>query len=72
MKLHFRDQAELAAVLAAPEFQGRALHVLVLHDDACTPNICVCKPEYVVEELTTDTYLAGQKAQAAWRKGATS
>ncbi len=47
---------------------GGALHVVVLHDDDCTPARCVCEPEYVLEELTTENYLKGQAAQEEWKK----
>ena len=48
-----------------------AYHVIVLHDDGC-PSIseedeCTCDPDYVVEDLTADTFLAGQSAERAWR-----
>lgn len=72
MKREFKNQAALDAFLATGELQGTASHVLVLHDNACTPGVCVCEPSFVVEELTIDNYLAGQQAQAKWVKEKTS
>jgi len=43
-------------------------HVIVEHDDACTPTACTCRPHYVLEDLTVENVLAGAKAEAAWRK----
>lgn len=73
MRRRFRNGAELAIAVAAGAFpRGMALHLLVLHDGACSPSVCVCAPEYLVEELTTETYFAGQQAQAAWVKATLS
>ncbi len=66
------SHAELLTAVTSGELAGRALHVTVLHDDACTPSICVCTPDYIVDDLTVDSYLAGQEAQKKWVKESTS
>jgi hypothetical protein len=71
-KIHFKTQAELVAALASSAFQGRALHMVILHDDACTPDRCSCEPEYVLEDLTVENYIAGQRAQAEWKRNSVS
>lgn len=63
------DAATLAAVVNALG-PGRAVHVVVLHDEGCTPTSCACEPEYVVEPLTVETLTAGAEAEAVWRQGA--
>jgi hypothetical protein len=68
VKTKFKNMAELHAALASGAFEGKAMHVLILHDDACTGSRCVCEPEYVIEDLTPESYAAGQKAQAKWLK----
>lgn len=45
-----------------------AYHMVVLHDDACSPARCTCKPDFVVEDMTADNWIAGQKAEDEWRK----
>lgn len=72
MKRIFKNRAEFVAAIASGAFQGKAVHLTVLHDDACTPSRCVCEPEYVLDDLTVDTYVAGQKAQAEWEKNSRS
>jgi hypothetical protein len=64
--IKFANRAEFAAAIAAGMFQGSATHVLVLHDPACTPTGCNCEPEFIVEDLTVENYVAGQRAQADW------
>lgn len=48
--------------------QGVAAHVMVLHDQGCSPEACRCRPEFVVKKLTPENYLEGQRAQAKWAK----
>lgn len=57
------DLAELQLAL-----QGMAVHVMILHDDGCSPQACRCRPEFVLERLTDESYSAGQAAQAKWTK----
>jgi len=66
--LRFRKEAELQAAITGGTFAGRAVHVTVLHDDACTPSRCVCEPEFVVEEATPAVLAAGVRAQRAWEE----
>jgi hypothetical protein len=66
-KMHFANYAEMA-VWMATSGRGKAHHVMVLHDRGCTPSVCTCEPEYIVEPLTTESYLAGHAAQVAWEK----
>ena len=65
LPLTFDNLEELAA-WAATDGRGRAAHLLILHDDDCpiaSTGRCECSPSYVVEELTPENYLAGQRAQ---------
>jgi hypothetical protein len=64
-KLVFRSQLELAQ-WSAEHGRGKALHVQVLHDENCTPDVCSCNPIYEVEPLTVESYLEGAKAQRKW------
>lgn len=72
MKRHFASRAALEAAMATGEIQAGAFHLVVLHDDACTPGICVCEPEFILEDLTPENYMAGQRAQADWKRSKTS
>lgn len=65
-KIRFRNRAELSAALASGAFKGRAMHMMVFHDDRCTPSRCTCEPEFELEELTPEAYEAGQRAQDEW------
>jgi hypothetical protein len=65
----FKTRAEFEAFVAAG---GSALHVLILHDNACTPSRCVCEPWYEVRDLTKDTRLDGLERQRKWVKETTS
>jgi hypothetical protein len=65
-RLHLKNTAEFEEFCMAVAGTGSALHVQVLHDDGCTPGVCSCDPEYVVEDLTPDSYLAGRRAQEEW------
>lgn len=60
-------EAMVAFLIEQP---AQAWHALVLHDDGC-PGFaaCHCRPDYVVEELTTDNYLRGQRLQAELVRG---
>lgn len=66
MKATFKNQAALNAAIALGTFRGKAIHVLALHDDSCTPSRCMCEPEFVVEELTQENLISGARAQEAW------
>ena len=66
------NRAELYAAVASGAFAGKAMHMTVMHDDACTPARCVCSPEFIVQDLTVETCLAGQRAQASWERGTRS
>lgn len=68
-RVTYKSAEELHAAVAALASKGGAFHVVILHDDACTPAGCVCTPEFVLEELTVENYRKGQEAQEAWRKG---
>lgn len=52
--------------------QGVALHMTILHDDDCPEmyqrGACACTPDFALDVLTTDAYMAGEKAERAWRK----
>lgn len=76
MKKHFGSKAELDAFVSAGmadgTLVGKALHAVVLHDNECTPTICVCEPEYILEDLTVENFTEGQKAQDDWVKKSTS
>ena len=61
---------ELAAITSS--LRGLAVHVMTLHDAACTPGVCVCSPEYIVQRLTVESYIAGQREQRSWIAGSTS
>lgn len=71
-KIHFKSEAAMIAALTSDKFRGRAMHVVILHDDQCTPDRCVCEPEFILEDLTVENYMAGQRAQAKWKKDSVS
>lgn len=62
-----RTQAELDAAMVELLKRPRACHLLVLHDSHCEPDRCSCHPHYVIEDLTVDTFTAGQRAEREWR-----
>jgi hypothetical protein len=68
----FKTKSAFDAFVASDTFKGKALHVVVCHDDWCNPYACTCRPEYVVEDLTVENFEAGRKAQAAWLKARSS
>ena len=72
MKLRFKNTAELNAFIETGALQGKAMHLLVEHDDVCTPGVCVCEPSYVLDNLTPEFFRAGQLAQAKWVRENTS
>jgi hypothetical protein len=48
---------------------GRALHLVVLHDERCLHgrnNPCTCRPQFVVEDLTTHTAARGEREERRW------
>jgi hypothetical protein len=67
MKICCKNTAEFHRVVTT--LPPDAYHLIILHDDACTPGACVCEPEYVIEGLTPETYERGQRAQAEWVRG---
>lgn len=46
--------------------RGRVLHVMVLHDDACSMHRCVCAPIYDVRAATVEIMREGSAAQHQW------
>ena len=50
--------------------RGRALHLLVLHDEWCPSGDggrgCTCSPHFLIEALTPETLLRGQRDQRKW------
>lgn len=60
----------LSAAVAAGEISG-AVHCMVLHDDECgaPEQECSCRPEYIIEPLTVETWQRGQAAQERWKRG---
>jgi hypothetical protein len=71
MKRLFKTQAEFQA-FAQDEAPGKALHVLVLHDNECTMSRCVCSPWFEVRELTAETAIDGARRQRQWLKDTAS
>ncbi len=71
LPLRCASYAEALAV-TAEHFQGQLVHVVILHDDECPERYqrgaCACSPEVVLEELTVDTYLSGQRGERTWRR----
>jgi hypothetical protein len=62
----FRNATELAAYLQErPPGPGTA-HLTVHHDPGCFPERCTCEPEFTLEPLTVETYLAGERAEREW------
>lgn len=51
---------------------GKAYNVMVLHDEGCSPSRCACDPDYVVEDLTVETYKRGVEATRKWIKDTAS
>jgi len=66
--VRFANRAEFEAAVAAGTFDGEAVHLTIMHDDACTPERCTCEPEYMVQDLTVENYKAGQRAQENWER----
>ena len=60
----FKTTAGAAAFIA--QRPGRVLHITVLHDDACTPSRCMCRPAFEVREGTVENFLRGEREQAEW------
>jgi hypothetical protein len=65
---HGRRFHTLAEAAAAAEALGGLAHVLVEHDDArgCTRTRCLCRPSYVVRELTPEALREGEELERAW------
>ena len=72
MKLPVTFRTLDALQVALAEHGGGAFHLVVLHDPACSPLGCRCSPEFVLEPLTVDNIIAGQRAQAKWAREALS
>lgn len=68
----FKTQHALDAFLESRRGKGDALHVLILHDEGCSPSRCSCEPWFEVRELTADNVLEGQRLQDAWVKRSSS
>lgn len=52
--------------------RGKTLHLFILHDDGCPKQkgwACACHPDYVVEELTAESYERGERGQRDWLRG---
>ena len=64
--------AVVAEVQARPERYGPLLHVVVEHDDNCTPSQCRCEPTYRIEPLTPETFARGARGEEEWRRRAAS
>jgi hypothetical protein len=70
MKRLFKSVDGLRAFLDTQK--GNAVHVMVLHDDGCSPSRCACKPWFEVQDLTADVWIDAESRQAAWIKGTAS
>jgi hypothetical protein len=68
----FKTRAGLDAFMASHAESGGAFHMVILHEDGCTPSSCRCSPWYEVRALTVDNVLDGAKREAKWRKESTS
>jgi hypothetical protein len=68
----FKTHDGMVAFMRSQASKGKAWHMLILHDDGCSPARCSCQPWYEVRPLTVDNYIEGQKAQAQWVKESTS
>jgi hypothetical protein len=71
---HFRSGGKIKC-LSVADFEelkvmvsgkGIVLHVMVLHDEECTPTICCCEPHFEIEKATAENFLEGEQAQAKW------
>lgn len=62
--------AELDALMASDVLAGRAIHLLTLHDDPCSPARCVCDPWFVIAPLTALSLEEGARLTAEWRRTA--
>ena len=62
----FKSRASLDAFLARQKGKGGALHILVLHTDACSPIGCVCRPKFLVQDLTPTSAAVGEACERAW------
>jgi hypothetical protein len=61
---------ELLEIL--PALEGMAVHQTILHDDKCTPSSCTCSPHYIIENLTAETWIEGERRQQEWIKKVSS
>lgn len=66
-RLILKSQDELDRFVAG-HGAGKAWHVVILHDDACAPGCCTCRPWFAVEPLTEETYRDGQRAEGEWAR----
>lgn len=66
----FKSRAELMEFLTSGAPEGHMIHVLIVHDNGCPApdRPCICQPEYVLEELTADSYQRGVEAEQWWRQ----
>ncbi len=55
-------EAAQAFLLAHPQ----AYHVTVEHGPSCSPEVCRCKPSYVLRPCTPENIHEGARAQARW------
>ena len=67
----FKSKAALAEASASGVYRGRALHLVIAHDEGtgCTTEKCNCDPWFTIEERTPETYATGQPSQRAWGRG---
>jgi hypothetical protein len=65
-KTYASAQRAMAQIMRRPG--RRLIHMVVLHDERCSPHACRCRPWYRLEELTTETWLRGEREQAQWER----
>jgi hypothetical protein len=67
----FKSYAQLVAYCLRRR-PGKLYHTRILHDDACTPTSCTCRPDFILEDGTVENVIAGAKAEAEWRRSRAS
>jgi aminoglycoside phosphotransferase len=50
----------------------KAWHVVVVHDNACSPLACTCSPEYILEDLTVANVERAIREEREWKKASLS